>query len=472
MLIQAKINGVIYNDESLLNLVPFNVYSTKSHVETCEKLSFFVNKFSGDYEIVFINLLCVRSSFSKCISALKYLNSNKNFVVSNLKVNSVFHDFVLEELNLNVTQIETSSVFRLINHGSRLLFLLKFLTHKFYILLGYFKNPKKFKNDSVLRAWVEVSENIHGEKRCFDSTLLFYPFPYKLKRQFSFIKKCLNKGYEVGFSGINYSAYDLLKLLIKFNDKNIVNFEANGHIRHAKYLSKRIIKNYYTEDDYDASSFIISKYLIKNGANCINTAHGVNQITPFICATTYEALTIPQVEHFSHFTHNKGINFTFQGKKNIPNIDYVFSRDSSVNFVFIHSNFLESNLIYEHEFQSKAVKNLSEIVEKKHLFIKYHPNSVFRENFNVNEISNYELSQLSNKCFITIQSTSYFSFGETGTFVFIGDDLMNPFNIVGNGVPFYNIGDLKLLIEYYSINKNLINGFKDQIKHINSSKGA
>jgi len=472
MIIEVTINDLVYDEVSLLKLVPQNIFSTKEHVGICESIFNVEKCFSGEEEIVFKNLLCNRSSFAKCVTAIFFLSSKNRFNLQKIKVVDTYYQFISDMFDVEVLSLNCSKNTRLIDYGTKLLFISKYLVHSFYRFVGFFLNPKVFKNNSVLRAWVEVSESIHGKERCQNSTLLFYPFPYKIKRQFDFIKKCLIEKYQVGFSGIPYSFFDLLKILNHLSDKNIVSFESNAHIKHADFFLKKRILNYYTEDDYDASAFIIANRLISFGVNCVNTAHGVNQVTPFIGASTYEALTLPQVAHFSRFEFNKNITFSFQGKKITKSLNSIFRPDIPTNFVFIHGNFIESKMFYEHKLQSQAVKKLAKLIKKEFFFIKYHPNGTFREELTIKEIEdNIQLSGIKNICYIALNSTSYFTFGESGFFTFIGDDLCNPFNIIGNNVPFFKLNELDSLVKSFSKYLTIKNGFENQIKHLNLSRG-
>jgi hypothetical protein len=471
MLIEAVIDNNSYDELALLRLVPQNIFSTKKHVEICGGLAEVQNQFSNEDLVVFKNLLCTRSTFAKCITAIYFLSLSGKYELKQIKVLDIYFKFINNMFKCEVFSIKKTNAYRLINYSSKLTITAKYITHSLYFFIGIFVNPKFFKNNSYLRAWVEVSENIHGKDRFRNSTIIFYPFPYKLKRQLSFIKYCIKQKYQIGFSGISYSFIDLIKLLTNMSDKNIVKFEINGYKKHVDLLLKKQITHYFTEDDYDASAFIIANKLIHSGVTCTNTAHGVNQINPFIGASVFEALTIPQVEHFSSFKFNKNISFKFQGKK-ITNKSCLFKNEfGKINFIFIHGNFKENEMIYEHNLQAFALKKIVNYINEENFYIKYHPNGTFRENLKINEIkNNSELDDIENKCFITLNSTSYFHFGESGVFIFIGDDLANPFNIIGKNVPFYKTNELHDMIKYYSNYLNFLTGFENQIKHLNLSR--
>lgn len=456
--------GLYLTEEKIMELTPSNIFSTNFHVQTCIKIAELDKSLTHDRKKVYINLLVRKSKLARVITAIRFLTKNKILTFNSVVLPHDLHIKFKPEFSIDRNS-EKKIALSLIDNPSTNILIAKYIYHNTYRLIGKIFNPRIIKNDSIVRSFVEVTEQIH-KTRLSQSLCLFFPFPFKLSRQLSFYRECKAKNYQVAISGVPYSLKNLIKIFVNRTDQNIVEFEFEAHIKHGKELSRLRLKHYYTEDDYDASAFLIANELMESGCEVINTAHGVNQTCPFINCTIFEVLTRPQLEYYTSFKHTKNISFVFQ--KNNSSYPNLLNTKSKTKFVFVHGNFKEAGMIYETNLQTKIIQEIERYLDKYTIYIKYHPNGIFFESTNIPILKTFQdIDEESNTVFITINSTSFYSYYHLGVFTFLGDDFCTPFNIVDKDVPFFHYQQVEKLLQDYSNAEFFTSKMQEQYNLIN-----
>lgn len=460
----TQLGKQIFEDQ-ILSLVPSHIFSTALHIETCVIIAESQRSFSGDRKKVYINLLVRKSKKARILTALRFVDTNKMLALKEIHLYSNIGTAFESFFSVPIQYIKNSPNF-LIDSPSKSVLTAKYIYHSIYRIIGWKLKWKTIKNNSIVRSFVEVTERIHKD-RLKSSLCLFFPFPYKFSRQLAFYKACKEKKYQTAFMGVPYSLKNLITILLKRTDSSIVDFEFEAHYKHGIELSKLNLKHYYTEDDYDASAFLIANELMKNGCEVINTAHGVNQTCPYVNCNVFEVLTRPQYDFYSSFQHTKHISFKFQKKDSISS-SCSLEKNRKTVFVFVHGNFKESQIIYESQLQSKIVSELEKNIDSYNVFIKYHPNGYIFESTNIPVLESFDdLNNRYNIVFMTMNSTTFFSHYHLGCFIFLGDDFCNPYTLVDKDVPFFHYQQVEKLLQDYSNAEFFTSKMQEQYNLIN-----
>lgn len=443
--------GHLISNNQLIKLAPNNIFRTNHHVELCHLLASGLYDNNEDKKKILVNLLFRQSNFAKSVTAVRFLLQNeliqcKKLILPQIlkkKLNSDFFPFThIEYTETKINFIETP--------GS--LLLIKCLAHRIFRIIGWNSKRTIKKNPSVVRCYVEVSEQIHSNE-IKNSLCIFFPFPYKLSRQFLFYRACKKKGYPTCFFGVPYSLWRAIKLTLIKNDHSIVEFEYRAYQKHAIELAQLSLKQYYTEDDYVPAALLIGQELKKTGCHVVNRSHGLGNAGPYVEATLFEVLSDSQFEFYQHWNNN--IQFQYQ-RQEAKKMLTTLKATEDICYVFMHSSFKDNNIDYEGNLQEAILIKLSELNKEKQLDlrIKYHPNAKIKENINLPEVTNLQDIHKT-IVFLTIFSTSFYTYGHYGLFLFIGDSLCNPFQNISKEVPFFHIDELSNLLDTYQDKKNI-----------------
>jgi hypothetical protein len=465
-IISLTIGNQVFSDHEIIDHVPNSLFNTKFHFDSVSDLlvilssNGFLNGISPYNKEIYINFFAFKIPLGRIYTAaLKLIELGKANVVS---VNELFFPH-LSQVNVVVF----STKFRIDIGITRKIIFLKYSVNKLFSFLNFiFINDDRTNVINILKAWVEVSLRIHGVDRFQKSRILVYPFPYSFRRQIEFIKKLCHSKYEFRFGFVDYSFSDFFYLLIRMKIDEYLKFEINGESRSAFLLLKKYpsLKNLFTEDDYVPAIFAFNNLLISNGITVVNTSHGVNQQVPMISSSIIEYLTDSQKNIYSLYSHNtifkKQSNHSLKPK-------YTFKDHIDIAYIFIHGNFKESGMVYEDILQNRLLNQLVDL-NIENLYIKYHPNSKCKKNEYIKSIDYSKMEELlfdKKLVFLTINSTSYFTFGYFGVFCFINDDFFNPCDIFGTGIITVNIKEINTILSFEN-HLNWTNAFKRQINYI------
>jgi len=441
-------DGELITPHQLVKLVPGHIFHSKQHVETCIILASDNVGQPDDKTKVFINLLVKQSTLAKCITALKFLMQHNSLQCKTLYLPEILKEKLDDDFFACENRVYIKESVNLIDRLSAKNLLLKSIAHRVYRLIGWRSKRKIAKHTSLVRCYVEVSETLH-KNEIMDSLCVFFPFPYKISRQVNFYKSCLRRNYDTAIYGVPYSIWRAFKLFFKKDDASIIDFEYEAYHHHAVELAKFNIKHYYTEDDYVPASFLVGKKLKEAGCRVVNRSHGVGYDCPYICAHSIDVLTKSQINYYKHWNDNTDLVFNFQ-KREVPNTAVLLSECEEVCYVFMHSNFKDHLLHYEGALQERILKALSNCakVNQLDICIKYHPNTSIKEELDLPEISSINCIDKI-KVFITINSASFYTYSQYGLFLFFGDELCNPFEIIDPKALFYHINDLDSVLLTY-----------------------
>lgn len=217
-----------------------------------------------------------------------------------------------------------------------------------------------------------------------------------------------------------------------------------------------------------AASFLVGKKLQESGCHVVNRSHGVGLDCPFVYANVFDVLTTPQIDYYKYWNKDKNIEFNIQ-KRDIQPVNSIVSQSDEICYIFMHSNFKDHQLHYEGRLQEQILKALAYHAEHDDfdIMIKYHPNTSIKEAINLPEINDV-VSINKTKVFITINSASFYSFVHLGLFIFVGDDLCNPFNLIDKNVLFFHLSQMKHALSTYQDKTAIASGLLIQNEIIRS----
>jgi hypothetical protein len=312
-----------------------------------------------------------------------------------------------------------------------------------------FFNSKK-KKDSVIRAWVDVDEQLHL-KYFQSSTVFIYPFGINLFRSYKFIKYCFNKHESVTLMGIPYSFGKFLNILfkkIRMNDFGIISFEIDGMVKHTKQLGT--FDTIFTSDEYIPAIFSLYHNLkINKKVKVINNCHGIGMYNRFI---NYDQILVFNEKQKSFYEIcSPNVNFEVKRKKTLKK--ELKNSYQQIDIIFLEQGELNKyGLQYENALQDEIFNILNNIsgIENLNILVKFHPNRSSESKHNV--INNYpniteflmiDTNQNSCKYFLNLFSTAYFDFVDQGNFYFIYDQYFNPSKIFGTEIETVHIKKLE-----------------------------
>lgn len=456
----------------LKNKVPSVICDSALHDSICFNIARRkISDIESDRFKLYVNLLILKSSKAKELTALIFIITNSLFDVKEINCNyierSFFDDFI--DTKYNIKYITSRREYNFIDAKYKyIIFPAKMLIHRLYRLLrsgGSCKNV-------IIKTYVEDTLNFYKEEMN-NSTIFLYPFNLNFNRQKRFIKYCKeqhNGSYSLMGNPYNLFYY-IFGLVTKNSDINVVNIERKAYYEHSIELLNWGVKQLFTLDEFEAASFIMNGNLIKNNVSVLNKTHGVGLYCLYLNYSTIEVYTSRQYMRYRQW--NPHINISFQKLNILYKYDNT-CRNEKIKLVFMHGNYKDHGILYDEELQKKIVVKLQEVSSKLDLeyYIKFHPNSTSQTkedyaNLNIKELDS--VLQIKNPLFITIISTSFYDFLKFGPFVFLSDDLLNPILAFGDDIlSWHNYNNAESAI---SDNTNFLNYkalHKSQIEHLNN----
>lgn len=462
--IEILINNIKYKDSEILDLVPNSIFNEDFHFQNCIKIienlenKNDLNGFNFTEKECLINYFAFKFQIGKIFTSVLFLIENRKAEVKN--ANIFFKDFFqndqIEFFNKNLNLGFNISISKVL--------LKYFASTLFHVLSTLILIRNKKRIFSIVKSWVEVSLRIHGDIRFKNSLVLVYPFPYSVNRQFDFIKTIKKYKYKFTFGYVSYHFSDLIKLLIRRDYKNLIKFECNGEKKSAERLliNYPSLKYFYTEDDYNPAILVFNEVLINAGVQVINTSHGINQQVPIIKATKCEYLNTCQMDIYKKYSPKTIFEKQINHSVSTSLIENKLMDITLFSFVYIHGNYQESGMSYENNLQEKIISKILEL-NYPNIYIKYHPNVKHKLYSSLKEINSFD--SLGRVIFITINSTSYYTFGKLGLFIFVGDDLCKPFSSFGRHIEFINFENFNNIYNYTDYEK-WENSFSQQLKNL------
>jgi len=428
----------------LSKYVPFTmVNNSLIIIDICEFVcnSFFLMEKNQLKKSILINLLKNKSQKIKNIAAVVMLSKkeeiiriNCNYISSEFSVlfkYSILFDYKKNKKQNFIDSSEINSV------G------IKYFINLFYRLI---RNRKLKQTQTIIRTWVDVSEKLYKEQ--FNkSTILIYPFGLNFKRGLKYIKNTFSKYENVSFMGIPYSFKKFIKIFLsKKKDLAILDFEIDGHIKHAKDLEN--YKTIYTSDDFISAVPALYNEILPR-TKIINTCHGIGFYNPFNNYNEFYVINGQQKKYYNY----KNFDSIFYKIKNVSSIGKKKNdKFEKVIVIIDQGNLKKYNFIYEHKLQQKVYSKVIDVCEKNNikLYIKPHPNRNKKESgklFNrypsLKAIENLEELKSKNIIFINLYSGAYNDYKNKGKFIFIKDEFFSARIFFGNQIKLIKINEIE-----------------------------
>lgn len=305
---------------------------------------------------------------------------------------------------------------------------------------------------SIVRAWVEISEDIHREQ--FESsTILIFPSA-AWRRQLRFIRSCYARFKHVTVWGVPYSIRSIGKVFLsgRRRDRALLLLEIQAHRKLAAELLAIQPVSIRTSDEFIPGALVLFRGLSRLGIRGINAAHGVGIYGPYVNHTDFECFTQQQLNFYSQFNASTSLTLSPIAPvgidKSLRTIPYTAPLPLAV--VYIHQFAPVSDCPYETNLQDRILNQLASLsaAEDPTVLIKLHP-SVTRSEHNrlqrtypihfVQDLRSLENRQI---LFINMCSTAYYTFAHFGKTLFVCDDLHDPRVLFGNEIDLVHVDSL------------------------------
>jgi hypothetical protein len=400
------------------------------------------HNFSDIERKAYVNSLFLKSEVACIITSLIILNQNQ-------KIKEIHADFNLDPFTSLIGDTAYYSTSRKLQKhflSNRIIIrsIIKLLLNRLYRIC---KNKKVEKKDTVIRAWVDVSEKIYRDNFS-SSTIYIYPFTLNVKRGYRFICRC-RKEYadNVSLMGVPYQLKYIIKAC-KELDVGITKFECCAFEKHAKdfYAFSHIL----TTDDPEVASIAMYCKLISINKTVTNTAHGIGFYSPYVYYSCFGIISQRQKEFYEQ--NNPNIKYYYRD-------DFKISRKSKphnrtfkpVLTILDQGDYAKFVLTYEKELLARIYDFICESYSRLGIAIKIklHPNrkesdwkkikSQYPYIEKVNDIKEFiEYDPI----FINLLSTSYFDYRIYGPVIFISDYLFNPRLYFGDEIEVVTMDEL------------------------------
>lgn len=368
------LNGDLVQINTLLEETSFDVYQSDLHYSLCETISKSLTLKPDEYKTI-VNILAVKSLFVKQLSATLCFISNHQKEIQSLTADEKTIRTLRKVISPSFEIFENQKKsLPLVPRSHAVKCVLKALLHRAF---RFFSSPT-IHNQSIIRAWVDVSEKMFADDFPRSSIRIF-PFNINVIRQIRFIKNCKAKSYSYSLDGLPYSlSKSLLSIFLKdeLRLKKIAEFENSANLTYAHELLKLHPQRVLTSDEFEVASHLMYSYLIENGIKVTNCAHGVGLYCPYTAYSEYLYLTKNQGE----FYRSRFCEMRISHQKTNPTSIRALTpplQNARVAFVLIHQNFQAHNLKAEENILLAISKITKEASKQKGIpfFIKMHPNS-------------------------------------------------------------------------------------------------
>jgi hypothetical protein len=443
-------SGYLYlNDKKIklsdisANMPMTMVNNSLTIIKVCEFVctSFFSFSKNDIQKNILLNLLKSKSEKIKIISAIILLSRKERIIRIDCNyLSSEFKEFFDYDIIFDYAKNKRQNF---INSSEIKKLGIKYLINFTYRLL---RNRRLKKTKSAIRTWVDVSKDIYGDK--FNkSTILIYPFGLNFKRSFNYIKYTFSTYKNVSFMGVPYSFIKFLIILISTRrDLAILNFEIDGHIKHAKDLKK--YEKIYTSDDFISAVPALYNQILKR-TKIINTCHGIGFYNPFNNYSEFHVINSQQRKYYNY--KNVGSIF-YEIEKDINTLKKHESKFKKTVVIVDQGNLKKYNLFYEHNLQQKLYEKLINICKKNNhsLYIKPHPNrtdielkKLLNRYPSLKILRNVNDLKSKNNFFVNLFSSAYYDFKNLGQFLFIKDKFFSAEIFFGNEIKLIEINEIE-----------------------------
>lgn len=386
-----------------------SIFQTSLFYDVCDFLAR-MHKLDCLEHKVLVNLYALKSSRVKDIAALAYYVSEH--VENVAEVYALDDSLAVLKSLVNAESVALRSLgaapHAYIEKATRLSIAMKVILNRVFRLI-----PSRVQiSSSIVRGWVDVTEAMYA-KEVFSSSLLIYPFPFGIARQFRFFKSIRRRGGKVRFSGLPYKLSGLWRLLVLQGrgDVDIVRIEVLAYQCYAQELIRKGVKVIYTSDEFEVASIAMYERLMKAGVTIINTAHGVGLYSPYVAYSEFKGINSTQSIFYQKRYSGLKPSLRISKNTNLPLAPAHASRALPPAVVLLDQNFLAFNCVAESNALVKTQRILEEFCSaaKVPFFIKVHPNSSSAEQLpGLVRVKDWSAISGFRPIFVTVNSTAFY----------------------------------------------------------------
>lgn len=441
-------NGSTANAADIRAKYALSIFQTDLFYEVCETLARRY-RLEGVEHKVLVNLYGLKSSRVKDITALAY------YVREHLdQVEEVYGlDDAISVLQALVAPASISfqslgpAPQSHVEKSARLSIALKVIFHRLFRLI-----PSRVRvSGAVVRGWVEVTEAMYPED-VLKSTLMLYPFPYGIARQFRFFKSMRRRGAKVKLAGLPYTLTCLPGLLFSGRslDTHIVSLETLAYQRYARELITMGVRVVRTSDEFEVGAVAMYERLIDAGVEVVNTAHGVGLYSPYVAYSEFKGVNIAQSTFYRQRCPDLKPALRRGKNSTLPLAFADGCRALPPAIVLLDQNFMAFNCVAEADALSETQRLLEVFCAsaKVPLFIKLHPNSKpSAQRDGVREVTDWAAISGFRPVFVTINSTAFYDVQGYGPILVCDEPSFLPFIYFGEDLLMYRFVNLTAMLE-------------------------
>ncbi|MCI8210386.1 hypothetical protein AUC61_12640 [Pseudomonas sp. S25] len=425
-----------------------SIFQTDLFYDVCEVLAR-RHRLEGVDHKVLVNLYALKSSRVKDIAALVYYVSEHLYDVAEVhgRDDSIF---VLRAL-VGTDALSIHSVGDApgshVERSARLSIAMKIIFHRVFRLI-----PSRVRtSDTVVRGWVDVTEAMYPEE-VFESTLMLYPFPYGVARQFRFFRSMRRRGAKVKFVGLPYPFISLARLLLGGNklDAHIVRLETLAYQRYARELIAMGVREVRTSDEFEVGAVAMYERLMDGGVEVVNTAHGVGLYSPYVAYSEFKGVNIAQSNFYRQRCPRMNPGLRRSKNSTLPLASADAARNLPPAIVLLDQNFMVFNCVAEAEALAETQRLLEAFCTsaKLPLFIKIHPNSAPTEQSDhVRQVRDWADLAGYRPVFVTINSTAFYDVQGYGPILVCDEPSFLPVIYFGEDLLVYRFDTLATMLE-------------------------
>lgn len=442
-------NGEIIDIEKISYQFPFSML--QSDIITYEVSAFIAEKVylfpinSLEYKVA-VNFLIQRSKKIYNIAAIVLLS--RKYRINKICVEYINPTFLhFFGYQIQITNFKLSKKY--LDKSAFLSSFIKYFPNRLFLIAHHLFFSKNKIEKSVIRAWVDVDEKLHGSVINM-STIYIYPFGINIFRSLNFINHCLKKYHSVSLMGVPYQMLGLIKMCfyrIKKSDLGIFLFEIEAMKKHSKQFNK--FREIYTSDEYIPAIYALYQS-VDPSIYVVNNCHGIGVYNKYINYQQMIVFNSTQKDYYEIINPK----VEYRVKEQEIEKEHSLINNQILSFIYIDQFDLKKfNLFYEFEFQEKILSKLNELSNpnKNKIYIKFHPNrdersrkKLLNKYKNINSV--IKIDDLINFTFINLSSTAYYDFRDIGKVIFIKDDLLTPEKIFGQHISSKTIEELEKII--------------------------
>lgn len=413
---------------------------------------------SSDIEPVLHNLLAMKSSLLRDISAALFVFNHKPADVREISVAPSIAK-VLAKFAPTAPIIEVSGMdSELISRKTVLTTVAKAIAHRFYRLGRKPYVPGK----AIVRAWVDVSLKMYAEE-VLTAQVRVFPFPLNRRRQKEFLRELTRREIDWTYDGLSYRMSALLGLLAAgsvYRPVAVAKFEHEAFAGFASEVVREKAGSIYTSDEFEVGAVAAGNTFRVAGKEYINSAHGVGFYCPRTAYSQFRFLTKSQAD----FYHQSAPHTQFSRREtaNFSVTTAISGDGDGASIVFVHQDFRSAGLQAEAHVEAQIISRLDALKLPANVskFVKIHPNAdpkLVGANLNDCKVAtNWSDFGKTRSLFLTINSTAFYDLISAGDIAVFKDFSFTPGIYLEGEYQEFNLKNFpKIIKEWLSDNRQV-----------------